>query len=319
MPASADEGDGRLAAQLQQEELKRFLESSRTWGQPRTDPSDGGDQFRVRLARLATLHPAFRPDHVGGGGDCFYRVLAANYMGNCEAHGPVRQQLANWLRANRYYTPNGAAEPLDLFAYVDQRGMRTWEEWVGLLARAGEWNTAVHLIAGAEVTGRSLHVHTDHQIAAHRLYAVHPHVPTGPAYHLGHLQEVHWVRMVERGEDDPAEDPPPAEDPSADDPSAEDPPVELPAFVRELESYINSLVKGTVGEQVMYWFYRVLSATCGLRYATHTRNTKLLVECADVLRCWFAMTGHQDNVNIMVRGVFSPHGNCLTIITGRLH
>jgi len=108
-------------------------------------PKEGGLFVRVDR-RLASL--GLKSRDVGGGGDCFFRSLAAQHpelMHNPHLHMRARERTVAYLQEHKERFSDYTSSPYSAFlARLSNRG--TWVEGeVELLAAASAWNVNIHL------------------------------------------------------------------------------------------------------------------------------------------------------------------------------
>lgn len=130
--------------------------------------------FAARIQRRLTSEGLQARD-VGGGGDCFFRALAAQHpdlMRNPELHLRARRRTVEYLRANKEKFFHAVAS--DYTAYLERMGQAgTWIEGeVELLAAVGAWNVNIHV--WGEDAAHDKHFHTPSpDIYTRDVYMVH--------------------------------------------------------------------------------------------------------------------------------------------------
>lgn len=114
------------------------------------------DVYKQVDERLALL--GFKSRDVGGGGDCFFKALAAQHpdlMNNPSMHRHARLRTARYMRENKAQFSNSV--PASSYSdYVDNMSKDgTWVEGeVELYAAAVAWNVNIHIWSESDAHDR---------------------------------------------------------------------------------------------------------------------------------------------------------------------
>ena len=129
----------------------------------------------------------WRPQDVGGAGDCFFRAVSHQLYGDPSYHWYIRQAGIHYLREN----PE---------RFIESNTQNSWNEYLTNMSLQGSWCDAVIVQAVAESQNVRIHIGESHETSADKVHLSQSSFITtatvSATLYLGHLNEVHYVSTV---------------------------------------------------------------------------------------------------------------------------